>query len=80
MLNLLRLCRKDKISFDFVVAVFGNKVECCIDNVAGVDRACQSICARDAHMHVNVMNRKYVTDTCEAAKETSIWKQMLLPQ
>jgi len=38
MFNLLRLCRKDEISFD-IVAVFGNKVECCFDIVAGVDGA-----------------------------------------
>jgi len=38
MFNLFRLCRKDEISFD-IVAVCGNKVECCFDNVAGVDGA-----------------------------------------
>ena len=45
MFNLVRLCRKDKISFD-IVAVNGNEVErsfdnvaCCFDIVAGVDGA-----------------------------------------
>ena len=38
MFNLFRLCRKDEISFD-VVAVCGNKVECCFGIVADVDGA-----------------------------------------
>ena len=38
MFNLFLLCRKDEISFD-IVAVCGNKGECCFDNVAGVDGA-----------------------------------------
>jgi len=52
MFNLVRLCRKDEISFD-IVAVNGNEVErcfdkversfdnvaCCFDIVAGVDGA-----------------------------------------
>jgi len=35
MFNFFRLCRKDEISFD-IVAVCGNKVECCFDNVDGL--------------------------------------------
>jgi len=47
----LRLCQKDDIftinSFDIVV-VFGNKVECCFDTVAGVDGALYGT-TNDAH-------------------------------
>ena len=32
MFNLFRHCRKDEFSFD-IVAVCGNKVECCFDKV-----------------------------------------------
>jgi len=71
MLNLFRLCRKDETSFD-IVAVLGNKVECCFHIVDSVDGAlfyCIKLPDYSINLCIKIHDRNGCIPTCRREQD-----------